>query len=73
MYPWIAKVRHSTPWVQMISPPPHHEICSIEDLAQLIHDLRNAIPDARISVKLVAAVGWELSRSVWSKGMRTWC
>ena len=57
VYPWIAKVRHSTPGVGLISPPPHHDIYSIEDLAQLIHDLKNSNPRARISVKLVAEVG----------------
>ena len=57
VYPWIAKVRHSTPGVGLISPPPHHDIYSIEDLAQLIHDLKNANQQARISVKLVAEVG----------------
>jgi glutamate synthase (NADPH/NADH) large chain len=57
VYPWIAKVRHSTPGVGLISPPPHHDIYSIEDLAQLIHDLKNANPQARISVKLVSEVG----------------
>ncbi|MCG3201446.1 MAG: Ferredoxin-dependent glutamate synthase 1 [Gammaproteobacteria bacterium] len=57
VYPWIAKVRHSTPAVGLISPPPHHDIYSIEDLAQLIHDLKNANPRARIHVKLVAEVG----------------
>jgi glutamate synthase (NADPH/NADH) large chain len=57
VYPWIAKVRYSTPGVGLISPPPHHDIYSIEDLAQLIHDLKNANPRARISVKLVAEVG----------------
>jgi glutamate synthase (NADPH) large chain len=57
VYPWIAKVRHSTPGVGLISPPPHHDIYSIEDLAQLIHDLKNANPRARISVKLVSEVG----------------
>ena len=57
VYPWIAEVRHSTPGVGLISPPPHHDIYSIEDLAQLIHDLKNANPDARIHVKLVAEVG----------------
>jgi glutamate synthase (ferredoxin) len=57
VYPWIAKVRYSTPGVGLISPPPHHDIYSIEDLAQLIHDLKNANPQARISVKLVAEVG----------------
>jgi glutamate synthase (ferredoxin) len=57
VYPWIAKVRHATPGVGLISPPPHHDIYSIEDLAQLIHDLKNANHTARISVKLVAEVG----------------
>jgi glutamate synthase (ferredoxin) len=57
VYPWIAKVRYSTPGVGLISPPPHHDIYSIEDLAQLIHDLKNGNPRARISVKLVAEVG----------------
>ena len=57
VYPWIAKVRYSTPGVGLISPPPHHDIYSIEDLAQLIHDLKNANSDARIHVKLVAEVG----------------
>jgi glutamate synthase domain-containing protein 2/glutamate synthase domain-containing protein 1/glutamate synthase domain-containing protein 3 len=57
VYPWIAKVRHSTPGVTLISPPPHHDIYSIEDLAQLIYDLKNANDAARIHVKLVAEVG----------------
>ena len=57
VYPWIARVRHSTPGVGLISPPPHHDIYSIEDLAQLIHDLKNANPQARINVKLVSEVG----------------
>ena len=57
VYPWIAKVRFATPGVGLISPPPHHDIYSIEDLAQLIHDLKNANPRARIHVKLVAEVG----------------
>ena len=57
VYPWIAKVRHSTPGVGLISPPPHHDIYSIEDLAQLIFDLKNANPHARVHVKLVAEVG----------------
>ncbi len=57
VYPWIAKTRHSTPGVGLISPPPHHDIYSIEDLAQLIHDLKNANNQARIHVKLVAEVG----------------
>jgi glutamate synthase domain-containing protein 2/glutamate synthase domain-containing protein 1/glutamate synthase domain-containing protein 3 len=57
VYPWIAKVRYSTPGVGLISPPPHHDIYSIEDLAQLIHDLKNANHHARISVKLVSEIG----------------
>ncbi|MSX25857.1 MAG: glutamate synthase large subunit [Actinobacteria bacterium] len=57
VYPWIAKTRYSTPGVGLISPPPHHDIYSIEDLAQLIHDLKNANDKARIHVKLVAEVG----------------
>jgi glutamate synthase (NADPH/NADH) large chain len=57
VYPWVAKTRYSTPGVGLISPPPHHDIYSIEDLAQLIHDLKNANPAARIHVKLVAEVG----------------
>ena len=57
VYPWIAKVRHSTPGVGLISPPPHHDIYSIEDLAELIHDLKNANREARINVKLVSEVG----------------
>jgi glutamate synthase (NADPH) large chain len=57
VYPWIAKTRYSTPGVGLISPPPHHDIYSIEDLAQLIYDLKNANPQARINVKLVAETG----------------
>ena len=57
VYPWIAEVRQSTPGVGLISPPPHHDIYSIEDLAELIFDLKNANPDARISVKLCALAG----------------
>ncbi|MBR5360181.1 MAG: glutamate synthase subunit alpha, partial [Lachnospiraceae bacterium] len=57
VYPWIAKTRHSTPGVSLISPPPHHDIYSIEDLAQLIYDLKNSNKDARISVKLVSEAG----------------
>jgi glutamate synthase (NADPH) large chain len=57
VYPWVAATRHSTPGVGLISPPPHHDIYSIEDLAQLIHDLKNANPAARIHVKLVSEVG----------------
>ncbi len=68
VYPWIAKVRHSTPYVGLISPPPHHDIYSIEDLAQLIHDLKNANADARVSVKLVSAVGVGTVAAGVSKG-----
>ena len=57
VFPWIAATRLSTPYVQLISPPPHHDIYSIEDLAQLIHDLKNANPEARVSVKLVSEAG----------------
>ena len=57
VYPWIAETRHSTPGVGLISPPPHHDIYSIEDLAQLINDLKNANPAARVSVKLVSEIG----------------
>ncbi|WP_139981002.1 glutamate synthase large subunit [Nocardioides litoris] len=57
VYPWVAKTRHSTPGVGLISPPPHHDIYSIEDLAQLIHDLKNANPQARVHVKLVSEMG----------------
>ncbi len=57
VYPWIAKTRYSTPGVGLISPPPHHDIYSIEDLKQLIHDLKNSNPAARVHVKLVAEVG----------------
>jgi glutamate synthase (NADPH/NADH) large chain len=57
VYPWIAKTRHSTPGVGLISPPPHHDIYSIEDIKQLIHDLKNANPSARVHVKLVSEVG----------------
>ena len=57
VYPWVAKTRYSTPGVGLISPPPHHDIYSIEDLAQLIHDLKNANPEARVHVKLVSEVG----------------
>ncbi len=57
VYPWVAKTRHSTPGVGLISPPPHHDIYSIEDLKQLIHDLKNSNPRARVHVKLVAEVG----------------
>ena len=64
---YIAQIRYSTPGVGLISPPPHHDIYSIEDLAQLIHDLKNANPAARVSVKLVAEVGWGRSRRVWRR------
>ncbi|MFV0457197.1 MAG: glutamate synthase-related protein, partial [Actinomycetales bacterium] len=57
VYPWIARTRHSTPGVGLISPPPHHDIYSIEDIAQLIHDLKNANPSARVHVKLVSEIG----------------
>ncbi|WP_324652124.1 glutamate synthase large subunit [Georgenia sp. H159] len=57
VYPWVAGTRHSTPGVGLISPPPHHDIYSIEDLAQLIHDLKNANPSARVHVKLVSEAG----------------
>ncbi|UNX56159.1 glutamate synthase large subunit [Georgenia sp. TF02-10] len=57
VYPWIAQTRHSTPGVGLISPPPHHDIYSIEDLKQLIHDLKNANPAARVHVKLVSEIG----------------
>ncbi|MER7014642.1 glutamate synthase large subunit [Saccharopolyspora sp. NPDC000359] len=57
VYPWVAKTRHSTPGVGLISPPPHHDIYSIEDLAQLIHDLKNANEHARVHVKLVSEIG----------------
>ncbi len=68
VYPPIAKTRHSTPYVQLISPPPHHDIYSIEDLAQLIHDLKNANPAARINVKLVSEVGVGTVAAGVSKG-----
>ncbi|OGV40690.1 MAG: glutamate synthase subunit alpha [Lentisphaerae bacterium GWF2_57_35] len=68
VYPWIAKTRYSTPYVTLISPPPHHDIYSIEDLAQLIHDLKNANPKARVSVKLVSAVGVGTVAAGVSKG-----
>src|SRR5213075_3098799 len=68
VYPWIAKVRLSTPGVGLISPPPHHDIYSIEDLAELIHDLKNGNRHARISVKLVAEVGVGTVAAGVSKG-----
>src|SRR6202021_1590748 len=57
IWPWIARTRYSTPGVGLISPPPHHDIYSIEDIAQLIHDLKSSNPRARVHVKLVAEVG----------------
>src|SRR4029434_7166067 len=57
VYPWIAEVRFATPGVPLISPPPHHDIYSIEDIKQLVHDLKNANPEARVHVKLVAEIG----------------
>ncbi len=68
VFPEIAKTRHSTPYVGLISPPPHHDIYSIEDLAQLIHDLKNANPDARVNVKLVSEVGVGTVAAGVSKG-----
>ncbi len=68
VYSWVAKTRHSTPYVGLISPPPHHDIYSIEDLAQLIHDLKNANPQARINVKLVSEVGVGTVAAGVSKG-----
>ena len=68
VYPWIAKTRHSTPWVGLISPPPHHDIYSIEDLSQLIHDLKNSNPEARVNVKLVSEVGVGTVAAGVSKG-----
>ncbi len=72
VYPWIAKVRHSTPGVGLISPPPHHDIYSIEDLAQLIHDLKNANHHARISVKLVSEIGVGTIAAGSPKAMPMW-
>jgi glutamate synthase domain-containing protein 2/glutamate synthase domain-containing protein 1/glutamate synthase domain-containing protein 3 len=68
VFPEIAKTRHSTPYVGLISPPPHHDIYSIEDLAQLIHDLKNANPEARVNVKLVSEVGVGTVAAGVSKG-----
>ncbi|HMP89514.1 MAG TPA: glutamate synthase large subunit [Kiritimatiellia bacterium] len=68
VYPPIARTRHSTPYVQLISPPPHHDIYSIEDLAQLIHDLKNANPSARVNVKLVSEIGVGTVAAGVSKG-----
>lgn len=68
VYPWVAKVRHSTPGVGLVSPPPHHDIYSIEDLAELIHDLKNANTSARVNVKLVAEVGVGTIASGVAKG-----
>ncbi len=69
----IARIRHSTPGVGLISPPPHHDIYSIEDLAQLIHDLKNSNRDARISVKLVAEVASARSPPVSPRGRAMSC
>ncbi|WP_309398058.1 glutamate synthase large subunit [Cerasicoccus maritimus] len=68
VYPWVAKVRHSTPGVGLVSPPPHHDIYSIEDLAELVHDLKNANVNARVNVKLVAEVGVGTIASGVAKG-----
>ena len=68
VYPWIAKTRYSTPYVTLISPPPHHDIYSIEDLAQLIHDLKNANAKTRINVKLVSEVGVGIVAAGVAKG-----
>jgi glutamate synthase (ferredoxin) len=73
VYPWIAKVRYATPGVGLISPPPHHDIYSIEDLAQLIYDLKNANPQARISVKLVAVAASGRLRPAWPRRTPTSC
>jgi glutamate synthase (NADPH/NADH) large chain len=73
VYPWIAKTRYSTPGVGLISPPPHHDIYSIEDLAQLIHDLKNANPAARVHVKLVAEVGVGTVAAASPRRTRTSC
>jgi glutamate synthase (NADPH/NADH) large chain len=73
VYPWVAKTRHSTPGVGLISPPPHHDIYSIEDLAQLIHDLKNANPAARVHVKLVSEVGVGTVAAGVSKATPTSC
>ena len=73
VYPSIAKTRHSTPGVGLISPPPHHDIYSIEDLAQLIHDLKNANSEARIHVKLVSSVGVGTVAAGYRRRTPTWC
>ena len=73
VYPWVAEVRHSTPGVGLISPPPHHDIYSIEDLAQLIHDLKNSNPQARVHVKLVSENGSAPWRPVSRRRTPTWC
>ena len=73
VYPWIAKTRYSTPGVGLISPPPHHDIYSIEDLAQLIYDLKNANDAARVHVKLVAEVGVGRWRRASPRRTPTWC
>ena len=68
----IARLRHTEPGVTLISPPPHHDIYSIEDLAELIHDLKVFHPLARVSVKLVSGPGWGPSPSGWPRRWRTW-
>ena len=73
VYPWIAKTRHSTPGVGLISPPPHHDIYSIEDLAQLIHDLKNANPAAGSTSSWSPRSGWARSRPVSPRPTPTWC
>ena len=74
VYPWIAKVRHSTPGVGLISPPPHHDIYSIEDLAQLIHDLKNA-NDRAAHQRQAGGRGraWAPSPRAWPRPRPTWC
>ena len=73
VYPWIAKTRHSTPGIRLISPPPHHDIYSIEDLSQLIYDLKNANCRARISVKLVSEAASAPSPPAWPRPGPRWC
>jgi glutamate synthase (NADPH/NADH) large chain len=73
VYPWVARTRHTTAGVGLISPPPHHDIYSIEDLAELIHDLKTRTTTARISVKLVAKWGSAPWRPAWPRPTRTWC
>ena len=69
----IARLRHAVPGIQLISPPPHHDIYSIEDLAQLIHDLKTVNPRARVGVKLVSESGVGRSRPAWRRRMPTTC